>query len=72
MTGERVDEISDIELAMLERAVEKLNFVYLNGNGESLTEDEAVVFNYWKNRGKVKEIGPARYGTIYAANFTED
>ncbi|MGI0090443.1 MAG: hypothetical protein ACREBS_01920 [Nitrososphaerales archaeon] len=48
----------------MRKAVEKLNYVYQNGIGESLSEDETAVFNYWKERGKVKPVAPARFGEI--------
>ena len=59
------DSISELELKVLRRAVEKLNFANQNGMGESLTEDETAVFNYWKERGKVRPVAPARFGEIY-------
>ena len=58
--------ITRIELEILETAVEKLNYVYSNGRGESLTEEETMIFTYWKDRGKVKAVGPAAFGEIFA------
>ena len=59
------DSMSDIEREVLKRAIEKLNIVYTFGRGESLTSEESAVFEYWKGRGRVRAVGPARFGEIY-------
>ncbi len=59
------EQISEIEKTILRRAVQKLNYVDTNGSGESLDDNETMVFNYWKERGRVRAIGPARFGEIY-------
>jgi hypothetical protein len=58
--------ISKIEKEILARAIEKLNYVYTYGRGESLTEDETLVFRYWKDKGLVRAVSPAPFGEIYA------
>ena len=58
--------MTGVERTILAKAIQKLNEVYTQGRGQSLTEDETTLFNYWKERGKVRVIGPARFGEIYA------
>jgi len=60
------EEITPVEKQILEKAIEKLNFIYSNGRGESLTDDETLIFNYWRERGKIRSVAPAPYGEIYA------
>ncbi|HZW55034.1 MAG TPA: hypothetical protein VFF30_01980 [Nitrososphaerales archaeon] len=59
------EEMSSIEREILSRAVEKLNYVYTFGRGESLTSEESSVFEYWRKKGRVKAIGPAKFGEIF-------
>jgi hypothetical protein len=60
-----VESLSEIERSILQKAVEKLNYVYTHGRGESLTPDETTVFNYCKEKGLVVAVGPAPFGEIY-------
>jgi uncharacterized protein YggL (DUF469 family) len=59
------DDLSPIEKNILHIAIEKLNFVARNGRGESVTEDERTVFNYWLKKGKVRVVENSRFGDIY-------
>jgi hypothetical protein len=68
----RGDELTEIEFRVLESAVAKLNYVYTFGRGESLTPEETMVFNYWKEKGKVRATGPAPFGEIYEIMSDEE
>jgi hypothetical protein len=59
------EEITSIERKMLGIAIEKLNFVSINGRGESSSEDERYVFDFWLNKGRVRVVGNSRFGEIY-------
>jgi hypothetical protein len=59
------ETISDVEKNILNIALQKLNFVSRNGRGESLTEEETMVFKYWLQKGKVRVIENSRFGEIY-------
>ena len=59
------DEITPLERNILNIAIEKLNFVSRNGSGDSLTEEEMIVFKYWLQRGKIHAVENSRFGEIY-------
>ncbi len=59
------DEITSLERNILNIAIGKLNFVSRNGSGDSLTEEEIIVFKYWLKKGKIHAVENSRFGEIY-------
>ncbi len=59
------DELTTVERNILKIAIEKRNYVSRNGTGESLTEEESLVFEYWLKKGKIRAVENSRFGDIY-------
>jgi hypothetical protein len=63
--SEKEESISTVEKNILNAAIRKLNFVSRNGSGDSLTEEETIVFNYWLKKGRIRAVENSRFGEIY-------
>jgi hypothetical protein len=59
------DELTILERNILKIAIGKRNYVSRNGTGESLTEEESLVFEYWLKKGKIRAVENSRFGDIY-------